>query len=179
MVAHKASYWVVISVLIITASASFQHPFGTQKPEFTRKRLANLKKDTVRSTPPVPLNTHHAYDDGLFTPMEDLSSLSQTDFTVISHPFFPNVGARIKKTRFCDQTVKCAFHCILSSLSVDPSTSSAHTLGTLTFKPDIFSSTFLRADATQTGTTSYFGPTEAQGALLQRVSSWNSVSAFS
>jgi len=135
-------------------------------------------KGTIRSTPPVPLSTHHAYDNGLFTPMEDLSTLSETDFTAISHPFFPNVGARIKKTRFCNETVKWAFHCIVSNLSVDPSPSSAHTLGTLTFKLSIFSSIFLRADVTQSRTTLYFGPMAAQGALLQWVSSWNSVSAY-
>jgi len=103
MAAHKASRWLAIGLLVVTASASFQHPFGTQKPKFSQSGLPNLKKGTVRSTPPVPLST---YNDRLFTPIEDLSTLSETEFTPISHPFFPNVGARIKKTKFCDGTVK-------------------------------------------------------------------------
>ena len=103
MAAHKASRWLAIGLLVVTAFASFQHPFGNQKPKFSQN---GLKKGTVRSTlpvGPVPLST---YNDGLFTPIEDLSTLSETEFTPISHPFFPNVGARIKKTKFCDGTVK-------------------------------------------------------------------------
>ncbi|GLB36810.1 putative peptidase S10 family protein [Lyophyllum shimeji] len=47
-----------------------------------------------------------AYDEGLFTPLEDLSVLSETEFTQLSHPAFPDHGVRIKKTPFCDHTVK-------------------------------------------------------------------------
>ncbi|KAJ7630217.1 serine carboxypeptidase [Roridomyces roridus] len=46
-----------------------------------------------------------AYDDGLFTPMENLSALSETDFSVLGHPAFPNYNVRIKKSAFCDETV--------------------------------------------------------------------------
>ncbi|KAJ7461392.1 serine carboxypeptidase, partial [Mycena galericulata] len=46
------------------------------------------------------------YDDGLFTPMEDMNALSETDFTVLGHPVFPNYNVRIKKSAFCDDTVK-------------------------------------------------------------------------
>ncbi|KAK7008063.1 carboxypeptidase [Favolaschia claudopus] len=49
---------------------------------------------------------YSAYDDGLFTPMEDLNALSETTFSVLSHPVFPNYAVRIKKTAFCDDTVK-------------------------------------------------------------------------
>ncbi|KAL1692251.1 Alpha/Beta hydrolase protein [Schizophyllum commune] len=47
----------------------------------------------------------HPYDAGLFTPFENLSALSETEFTSLSHPFFPNYGVRVKKTKFCDGTV--------------------------------------------------------------------------
>ncbi|KAJ7825180.1 serine carboxypeptidase [Mycena olivaceomarginata] len=47
-----------------------------------------------------------AYDEGLFTPMEDMSALSETTFSVLSHPVFPNYNVRIKKSSFCDNTVK-------------------------------------------------------------------------
>jgi len=43
MIAHKAPYWLPISVLVVATSASFQHPFGTQIPECSRKGLANFK----------------------------------------------------------------------------------------------------------------------------------------
>ncbi|KAJ7057230.1 serine carboxypeptidase [Mycena amicta] len=48
----------------------------------------------------------HQYDDGLFTPMEDMNALSASEFTVLSHPVFPNYNVRIKKSPFCDETVK-------------------------------------------------------------------------
>lgn len=38
--------------------------------------------------------------------MEDMNALSETDFSVLSHPIFPNYNVRIKKSPFCDDTVK-------------------------------------------------------------------------
>ena len=46
------------------------------------------------------------YDAGLFTPFENLSALSETESTSLSHPFFPSYGVRVKKTKFCDGAVK-------------------------------------------------------------------------
>ncbi|KAJ6456224.1 serine carboxypeptidase [Mycena vitilis] len=48
----------------------------------------------------------NAYDEGMFTPMEDMNLLSETEFSVLSHPVFPNYNVRIKKSTFCDETVK-------------------------------------------------------------------------
>ncbi|KAG6873261.1 hypothetical protein C0995_001035 [Termitomyces sp. Mi166 len=45
---------------------------------------------------------HQHYDDGLFTPVEDLSALSQNEYTLLGHPTFPAHSVRIKKTKFCD-----------------------------------------------------------------------------
>jgi carboxypeptidase C (cathepsin A) len=45
------------------------------------------------------------YADGLFTPVESLSSLSDNAFTTMGHPFFPRYSVRIKKSQFCDKTV--------------------------------------------------------------------------
>ena len=47
-----------------------------------------------------------AYDQGLFSPVEDLSILSETEFTTLSHPAFPRYGVRMKKSSFCDPTVQ-------------------------------------------------------------------------
>ena len=47
-----------------------------------------------------------SYDHGLFTPIEDLSVLSETTFTTLRHPIFPKYSVRIKKSSFCHE-VKC------------------------------------------------------------------------
>ncbi|KAH9487388.1 Carboxypeptidase Y-like protein A [Psilocybe cubensis] len=48
---------------------------------------------------------HTNYADGLFTPVESLSSLSTSSFTTLGHPFFPRYSVRVKKSQFCDETV--------------------------------------------------------------------------
>ncbi|PPQ83849.1 hypothetical protein CVT25_000908 [Psilocybe cyanescens] len=48
---------------------------------------------------------HATYADGLFTPVESLSSLSTSEFTTLGHPFFPHYSVRVKKSQFCDETV--------------------------------------------------------------------------
>ncbi|KAH6905954.1 serine carboxypeptidase [Coprinopsis sp. MPI-PUGE-AT-0042] len=42
---------------------------------------------------------------GSFSPLEHLSSVPESQFTVLSHPVFPRHSVRIKKTKFCDDTV--------------------------------------------------------------------------
>ena len=54
----------------------------------------------------LPLG-HAPYDAGLFTPVEDLGVLSTTKFTTLAHPAFPQYNVRIKKSDFCDGTVRC------------------------------------------------------------------------
>ncbi|KAJ6593553.1 serine carboxypeptidase [Mycena capillaripes] len=46
------------------------------------------------------------YDEALFTPLENLKLLSETQFTVLRHPVFPHYDVRIKKSSFCDGTVQ-------------------------------------------------------------------------
>ncbi|KAJ7039097.1 serine carboxypeptidase [Mycena alexandri] len=46
------------------------------------------------------------YDEGLFTPLGNLSLLSETQFTSLKHPVYPHHGVRIKKTSFCDESVR-------------------------------------------------------------------------
>ena len=48
-----------------------------------------------------------SYDHGLFTPLESLAHVSDQEFTMLGHPFFPKHNVRIKQTNFCDSTVKC------------------------------------------------------------------------
>ncbi|KAF7367689.1 Carboxypeptidase [Mycena sanguinolenta] len=60
---------------------------------------------TVLNGPFAGIPRVSAYDEGLFTPMEDMNALSETSFSVLSHPVFPNYNVRIKKSSFCDDTV--------------------------------------------------------------------------
>ncbi|KAF9493049.1 serine carboxypeptidase [Pleurotus eryngii] len=48
------------------------------------------------------------YESGLFTPMERLDALSDKEFSILGHPVLPDYGVRIKRTRWCDDTVKYA-----------------------------------------------------------------------
>lgn len=50
---------------------------------------------------------YKSYDDTLFTPLEDLSLLSASEYTFLGHPLFPDYSVRIKKSHFCDGTVRC------------------------------------------------------------------------
>ena len=54
----------------------------------------------------VAASNYDTYDAGLFSPMEDLSLLSTSQFTSLGHPAFPNYNVRIKKSDFCNGTVK-------------------------------------------------------------------------
>lgn len=57
--------------------------------------------------PPYTAPYNQRVNDGLFTPVEHLGALSETQFTTLSHPVFPNYSVRIKKSSdFCDTTVK-------------------------------------------------------------------------
>ncbi|TFK77895.1 alpha/beta-hydrolase, partial [Polyporus arcularius HHB13444] len=43
-----------------------------------------------------------SYDAGLFTPIEDLHTLSASQYTTLRHPSVPHHSVRIKQSRFCD-----------------------------------------------------------------------------
>ncbi|KAK1217826.1 hypothetical protein PQX77_019499 [Marasmius sp. AFHP31] len=56
--------------------------------------------------PHVSVSQNVVHDnENFFTPVESLEFVSETDFTSLRHPLFPNHSARIKKSRFCDHTV--------------------------------------------------------------------------
>jgi hypothetical protein len=99
---------VSIGVQAQRAGSSFQTPISTflfypEKKESIQKH-ANKRMEKKDS--------HHSdtiYDYGLFNPIETLSTLSETEFTTLGHPAFPRYSVRIKKTSFCDETVKFVF----------------------------------------------------------------------
>ena len=97
MLVLNQTRWLALALVLVEATAfASQHPLATSK--------------ALNKAPTAPLtflpNAYHVYDEGLFTPFEDLSALSESDFTHMSHPIFPRYAVRIKKTKFCDGTVK-------------------------------------------------------------------------
>ena len=46
------------------------------------------------------------YDEGLFTPFGELDALSSSEYTQLEHPAFARHSVRIKRSDFCDGTVK-------------------------------------------------------------------------
>lgn len=58
-------------------------------------------------------------DSTTFTPVGDLAAIMETQYTVLSHPEFPRYNVRIKKSNFCDGTVKYLFHLISCASLVD------------------------------------------------------------
>ena len=84
----------LLSLTVLGSHASSQSVLGLKQP------AANSGNAYAQSAYAV------SYDDGLFTPVEHLSALSVDSFTTFGHPYFPNHNVRIKKTDFCDGTVK-------------------------------------------------------------------------
>ncbi|KIP06689.1 hypothetical protein PHLGIDRAFT_128117 [Phlebiopsis gigantea 11061_1 CR5-6] len=81
MLAAVSSGFVLLGLAVSSAVGAAQQPFS------------------------AGANTFASYDAGLFSPMEDLSLLSTSEFTTLNHPFFPSYNVRIKKSDFCDGTV--------------------------------------------------------------------------
>ncbi|THH16795.1 hypothetical protein EW146_g3910 [Bondarzewia mesenterica] len=84
---------------VLTASALVvaydQRPFSTSN-------FASGVNRTFTATTP---QWQAGYDAELFSPAETLSSLSSSEYTVLSHPMFPSHSIRIKRADFCDATV--------------------------------------------------------------------------
>jgi hypothetical protein len=125
--------------LAIVSSASAQAILG-----------ANLKQPVTK---PYAQSYTAPYDDGLFTPVEQLSTLAVNSFTTLSHPVFPNYSVRIKKSEdFCDGTVKLVFGSSCP-LYLDLTRVPVPTQDTLTLRLDTYSSTSSRVAMTPPRTT--------------------------
>ena len=86
--------------LNVCVGATRQHVFGLGKSPTGRPVAPAFQ---VPKTPSY--NSYAAYDSGLFTPFENLSALSSTNYALLTHPFFPRHSVRIKKSTFCDGSV--------------------------------------------------------------------------
>ena len=80
------------------AVAAVQHPLGS----FGERQRSDAKT-SVGST--ISSN-FELYDASLFTPVEELSVLSAEEFTTLAHPAFPKYNVRIKKSNWCDGSVR-------------------------------------------------------------------------
>ncbi|KAF5378632.1 hypothetical protein D9757_009524 [Collybiopsis confluens] len=47
-----------------------------------------------------------SFDSGLFTPLESLDHVKDSEFSILKHPFFPRHSVRVKKSSLCDPTVR-------------------------------------------------------------------------
>ncbi|PSR78200.1 hypothetical protein PHLCEN_2v7532 [Hermanssonia centrifuga] len=63
-------------------------------------------RGNVQKSFPSGGSAFEPYDADLFWPLEDLGLLSSTEFTTLNHPTFAKHGVRIKKSDFCDGTVR-------------------------------------------------------------------------
>ncbi|KAI0933476.1 hypothetical protein AcV5_005612 [Taiwanofungus camphoratus] len=84
--------------LALVARAASQHPF------FQSSLAEKLLPQKTYKAPNFRTGLE-TYDAELFTPLEDLSLLSTSEYTALRHPAFPNYNVRIKKSDFCDGTV--------------------------------------------------------------------------
>jgi hypothetical protein len=95
---------MLFSVILLAGFAqAIQIPF--QAPAIPALKTINYTGNGL----PIAANAlagHYDQLQGLFTPFESLSKLSLDSFTSLSHPLFPNYNVRIKKSDFCDGTVK-------------------------------------------------------------------------
>ena len=147
--------WVVGFLIGSSAVRAQQAPFQTPISAFSEKKK---RKNGLQLTKICSTIDSQAYDHGLFSPVEDLSILSETEFTTLSHPLFPRHSVRVKKSSFCDETVQWASSC----LNLDPCWKifPGLSLGILILKLDICFSTSLRVGVILIKMMLYSGPTE-------------------
>lgn len=87
-----------LSSLGLLSLAVFSHASSQTVLGSKRSKAASSHAQSAYAVP---------YDDGLFTPIEDLSVLSFDSFTTLSHPSFPEYSVRIKRTVFeCEPDAK-------------------------------------------------------------------------
>ncbi len=87
----------LLTGLGLSASATRQHVFGLGKAPAGRPAAPAFQVPKTQG--------YDSYDAGLFTPFEDLSALSTSNYAHLSHPYFPRHSVRIKKSTFCDGSV--------------------------------------------------------------------------
>jgi hypothetical protein len=123
--------------------ASQEHPaYLAQGPGNILPDGRNPQADVTAKTGIVgrgqPRNPH--------TPIEDLSALTEADFAHMGHPLFPRHNVRIKKTAFCDKTVKSVSKVEIILYILTQVVRTALTRDTLMSKHVICSFTFLRVE---------------------------------
>jgi hypothetical protein len=93
-----------ILALIANAVQAAQQPLLTSAAAGWTGTRASATSLSIASQPRV--SGHEVYEDALFKPLGDTSTLSETEFTRMGHLAFPHYSVRVKKTKFCDGIVK-------------------------------------------------------------------------
>lgn len=78
-----------------------------QYPFLSAAGLHKPSKQYALSDPSGYQLTLAPFTNDSFSPFGTLDTLSAEAYTVIGHPAFPNHSVRIKKSSFCDSSVKC------------------------------------------------------------------------
>ncbi|KAL0062356.1 hypothetical protein AAF712_010767 [Marasmius tenuissimus] len=78
--------WLSVLLALVSTSTAIQHTFSAHNGTLASQNVFD-------------------HEGNLFTPVESLEFVSESEFTTLRHPFFPKHSARIKKSRFCDHTV--------------------------------------------------------------------------
>jgi hypothetical protein len=112
--------------------------------------------------PEVPKNSTLS-DVHLFTPFGSLDALSETTFTTLRHPLFPDYAVRIKKSKFCNEneTWVLLWHSVYSRFIIE--CRQVHTQGISILELGIYSIISSRAGAIQAKMTSCYGRVEVSG----------------
>lgn len=73
---------------------------------FVSLSLANGSISEITNTEQVLRIAKSSVVVDQFQPVKYLSALNEERFTVLDHPSFPHHKVRVKKSNFCDKTVK-------------------------------------------------------------------------
>ncbi|KAG5734170.1 Carboxypeptidase Y [Termitomyces sp. T112] len=98
-------YHFTAPLFLLVATVSASQKFLRIPNARPKELIASSGGPNRSSHAPFANPKYQFYDDGLFTPFEDLSSLPQNEYTLLTHPAFPAHSVRIKRTNFCDRGV--------------------------------------------------------------------------
>ena len=94
--------FIALVALFSTAAAAVQHPFQLAK-DYDSASIKSFSDD-IASSVKSPGRIHNSEFN--FTTLQLSSLQNEREFTTLGHPRFPEYAVRIKKSSFCDPTVK-------------------------------------------------------------------------
>ncbi|KAH9855497.1 serine carboxypeptidase [Lenzites betulinus] len=90
---------VLVGTSLVALGAHAQPRHTTGIPDQHPMRMPGVEVGT---------GAFSSYDEGLaqFSPLGELSALSEQEFTTLGHPAFPRHTVRVKQSKFCDEEVQ-------------------------------------------------------------------------